>query len=37
MQKTVQFKDVSLYTESFGDMKNPTILLIMGSASSLIW
>ena len=37
MQNTVQFKDVSLYTESFGDMKKPTILLIMGSASSLIW
>lgn len=37
MQKTVQFNEVSLYTESFGDIKNPTILLIMGAASSLIW
>lgn len=37
MQKTVQFKDVSLYTESFGDSYNPAILLIMGAASSLIW
>ena len=37
MQKTIQFKDVSIYTESFGNDKNPAILLIMGSASSLIW
>lgn len=37
MQKTVQFKDVSLYTESFGDSNNPALLLIMGAASSLIW
>ena len=37
MQKTVKFNDISLYTESFGDIKNPTILLIMGAASSLIW
>jgi pimeloyl-ACP methyl ester carboxylesterase len=37
MQKTVEFKGVSIYTESFGDISNPAILLIMGAASSLIW
>lgn len=37
MQKTIQFKDVTIYTESFGNPENPAILLIMGSASSLIW
>lgn len=37
MQKTVQFRDVSINTENFGNPKHPAILLIMGSASSLIW
>jgi len=37
MQKTINFNNISLYTESFGDAKNPAILLIMGAASSLIW
>lgn len=37
MQRTIQFRDVSIYTESFGNPGNPAILLIMGSASSLIW
>lgn len=37
MQKTVQFRDVSINTENFGNPENPAILLIMGSASSLIW
>ncbi len=37
MQKTIQFRDVSIYTESFGNPENQAILLIMGSASSLIW
>lgn len=37
MHKIVQFKEISLFTESFGDPYNPPILLIMGAASSLIW
>lgn len=37
MQKTVNFNEVSLFAESFGDSNKPAILLIMGSASSLIW
>ncbi len=37
MQKTIQFRDVSIYTESFGNPENQAVLLIMGSASSLIW
>ena len=37
MEKIVQFNDVKIITESFGDPKNPCLLLIMGSASSLLW
>ncbi len=37
MEKIVQFDDVNLMTESFGDPNNPCLLLIMGSASSLLW
>lgn len=37
MEKSVQFNDVRIMTESFGDPKNPCLLLIMGSASSLLW
>lgn len=37
MNKVVTFKQVSLCTESFGNPENPTILLIMGAASSMIW
>ena len=37
MEKIVQFNDVKIMTESFGDPKNPCLLLIMGSASSLLW
>lgn len=37
MEKSVQFNDVKIMTESFGDPKNPCLLLIMGSASSLLW
>jgi len=31
MEKIVQFNDVQIMTESFGDPKNPCLLLIMGS------
>ena len=37
MERIVQFNDVKIITESFGDPKNPCLLLIMGSASSLLW
>lgn len=37
MNKMVSFKDVNIYTESFGSIENPAILLIMGAASSLVW
>ena len=37
MIKMVRFADVSLCTESFGSPGNPTLLLVMGAASSMIW
>ena len=37
MEKIVQYDDIKLMTESFGDPKDTCLLLIMGSASSLIW
>lgn len=37
MNKVVTFKQVSLYTESFGNPDMPAILLIMGATSSMIW
>lgn len=37
MNKKVTFKQISLYSESFGNSDNPAILLIMGAASSMIW
>lgn len=37
MEKIVQFEHVKIMTESFGDPKDPCLLLIMGSASSLLW
>lgn len=36
-EKIVSFNDVHIYTESFGDINNPTILLIMGATASMIW
>lgn len=36
-EKTVRFNDVHICTESFGDINNPTILLIMGAQTSMIW
>lgn len=36
-EKIVRFKDAHINTESFGDTNNPTILLIMGATSSMIW
>lgn len=36
-EKTVRFNDVYICTESFGDINNPTILLIMGAQTSMIW
>jgi len=37
-EKMVFNKDIKLWTESFGDTKNPAVLLIAGSAAScLIW
>lgn len=35
--KTVVTKGAALYSESFGDHQNPTILLIMGAMSSGAW
>lgn len=37
MNKTVKFKQVSLYSQCFGDPGKPAILLVMGAASSMIW
>lgn len=36
-EKMVRFNDVHICTESFGDVNNPTILLIMGATASMIW
>lgn len=36
-EKMICFNDVHICTESFGDINNPTILLIMGATASMIW
>jgi pimeloyl-ACP methyl ester carboxylesterase len=36
-EKIIHFNDVHICTESFGDINNPTILLIMGATASMIW
>jgi pimeloyl-ACP methyl ester carboxylesterase len=36
-EKMICFNDVHICTESFGDINNPTILLIMGATTSMIW
>ncbi|MCP1101724.1 pimeloyl-ACP methyl ester carboxylesterase [Aequitasia blattaphilus] len=35
--KTIEFNNIKLCTESFGKPEDPAILLIMGSASSMVW
>lgn len=37
MERIIRFEQVKLMTESFGDPNDPCLLLIMGSASSLVW
>lgn len=38
IKKVVQYKNIELYTESFGDFNNPAILLIAGAhAPSVFW
>jgi pimeloyl-ACP methyl ester carboxylesterase len=36
-QQLVNFNQVEIYTESFGNSKDPAVLLIMGAMSSLDW
>ena len=36
-EKIIRFNNVHICTESFGDIRNPTILLIMGATASMIW
>lgn len=36
-ERIIRFNDVYICTESFGDISDPTILLIMGATSSMIW
>lgn len=36
-QKIVQTSDVEIYTESFGNPKDPAVLLIMGATASMLW
>jgi len=36
-EKMIQSKNATLCTESFGDPSHPTLLLIMGAQSSIIW
>lgn len=36
-EKIISFNDIYICTESFGDINNPTILLIMGATASMIW
>ena len=36
-EKIIRFNDVHICTESFGDINNPTILLIMGATASMIY
>jgi len=37
MERMIYFNDIHICTSSFGAPKNPTILLIMGAAASMIW
>ncbi len=37
MEKMVAYRDVELCTQSFGEEGNKALLLIMGSASSMLW
>lgn len=36
-QKTVKIADIEIYTESFGNPDNPSILLLMGATASMLW
>jgi len=36
-KKIIHINDVEICTETFGDAKNPCILLIMGATASMIW
>lgn len=36
-EKIIRFNDVHICTESFGEINNPTILLIMGATASMIY
>ncbi|MCR1897466.1 alpha/beta fold hydrolase [Irregularibacter muris] len=36
-ERIIGFNNVHICTESFGDINNPTILLIMGATASMIW
>lgn len=36
-ERIIRFNDVYICTKSFGNIKNPTILLIMGATASMIW
>jgi pimeloyl-ACP methyl ester carboxylesterase len=35
--KYIKANGIDLYTESFGEPSNPTILLIMGAMASAVW
>jgi pimeloyl-ACP methyl ester carboxylesterase len=36
-ERIVKTNSVEIFTESFGDAKNPAILLIMGATASMLW
>lgn len=36
-EKVISFNNIHICTESFGDINNPTIMLIMGATASMIW
>jgi len=36
-QKTVEFDGIEIYTESFGNPEDPSILLLMGATASMLW
>ena len=36
-EKIIRFNDVHICAESFGEINNPTILLIMGATASMIY
>ncbi|WP_152396003.1 alpha/beta fold hydrolase [Paenibacillus guangzhouensis] len=36
-EQLLQFNDIELYTESFGNASHPAILLVMGAQSSMVW